>query len=141
MRECNKDYKLPVPERKFRVGLLKDPYCQKCVEAEIADLEHYFCCCLKIEDIWSWLRGKLNSYNSEIRNISNWELLNLFLPSSLYEKEIVWLLSNYIWFVWDRTHARELKANLRNFFGYLTFKYRDYVALSGSKLCSFENFE
>ena len=37
--------KLPVSERLFRVGLRQDPYCQHCVGAEIADLEHLFCSC------------------------------------------------------------------------------------------------
>ena len=46
----------------------------------------------------------------------------------MYEKEAVWLLSNYAFFVWDRTYTREANISLTTFFGYLTFKYREHVA-------------
>ena len=51
--------KLPVPERLFRVGLRQDPYCQHCVRAEIADLEHFFCSCEKTRQAWAWVRIKI----------------------------------------------------------------------------------
>ena len=48
--------KLPVPERLFRIGLKQDPYCQYCEGAEVADLEHFFCSCVRIRQSWSWMR-------------------------------------------------------------------------------------
>ena len=41
--------KLPVPERLFRIGLRPDPYCLHCPGAEVADLEHFFCPCVRID--------------------------------------------------------------------------------------------
>ena len=95
--------KLPVQERKFRIGLVKDPYCLECLGAEIADLEHFFCDCQRISDIWLWLRRKIESLSSQTRISSNLDILYLILPSSVNEREITWLLSNYLYFVWDNT--------------------------------------
>ena len=53
---------------------------------------------------------------------SDWELLNLFLPRSQFEEEIIWLVSNYIRFVW--TYMENSVVNFDKFFGFLTFKYK-----------------
>ena len=58
-------------------------------------------------------------------NASNWELINLHLPSSGWEKETVWLIGTYVAKAWEETFVRD-KAWLRGdqFFGYLRFKYK-----------------
>ena len=48
--------KLPVRERIFRIGLRVDPYCGQCPGGEICDLEHFFCSCLRVANVWGWVR-------------------------------------------------------------------------------------
>ena len=133
--------KLPVPERKFRVGLLRDPYCVACDAASIADLEHAFCGCIKISSIWSWMRMKLSAMNNMIVSTTDWDLLNFFFPSALNEMAMVWLLSSYVQFVWEKAYVKKVHVDLNTFFGFLTFKYRDYITSSGCKLNGMEDFE
>ena len=64
--------------------------------------------------------------------VSNWEMINLVLPTSTLEKEIVWLIGSYVTRVWEEIFVRGgslVKAD--QFFGFLRFKYR--VAQMGSR--------
>ena len=99
--------KLPVRERLFRIGLVVDPYCGVCPGAVIADVEHFFCSCLRVVPVWSWVRGRLLDMLGSFSNISNWELLNLFLPKTSFEKEIVWLIGSFVAGVWSGTFTRK----------------------------------
>ena len=91
--------KLPVPERLFRIGLKQDPYCQYCEGAEVPDLEHFFCSCVRIRQSWSSMRMRILGLCDQGLMSSNWELVNLFLPSTQSEQEIVWLIGNFVWYV------------------------------------------
>ena len=93
--------KLPVQERLFRIRLRADPYCVHCSSAEIADVEHFFCCCVKSLEVWSWLKRKVMLLVGQQHQVVDWDLLNLFLPPSDYEQEIVWLVSSYVMYLWD----------------------------------------
>ena len=55
---------------------------------------------------------------------SNWELLNLFLPRTQFEQEIVWLVSTYVRYVWTNFVVEDSAVKLEKFFGFLTFKYK-----------------
>ena len=68
------------------------------------------------------------------QNVTDWELLNLFLPRSDYEQEIVWLVSSYVMFLWDTVHVRSADVKVDQFFGYLTYKYRKHQAVSKVQL-------
>ena len=72
--------KLPVVERLFRIRVRNDPYCQSCVGAEIADVEHFFCLCEKVRRVWVWVRNEVMKHVGQQQDASDWELLNLFLP-------------------------------------------------------------
>ena len=85
--------KLPVLERLFRIRLRNDPYCLTCEGAEIADAEHFFCSCAKVGSIWPWVRQKVVEYARCSQNISDWEILNLFVPDSDLDVEVTWLIS------------------------------------------------
>ena len=65
---------------------------------------------------------------------SNWELVNLFLPSTQSEQEIVWLIGNFVWYVWNSLFIRNSEVRLEKLFGYLTFKYKMDKKLSGMRL-------
>ena len=126
--------KLPVRERLFRIRLRPDPYCQTCVGAEISDVEHYFCSCEGIVRAWSWVKSRVGGLVGQQQGLVDWDLLNLFFPSSSYEMEIIWLVSSYVMYVWDTVYVRGVEVKLEQFFGFLTYKYREHQSVSNVKL-------
>ena len=73
--------------------------------------------------------------------VTDWELLNLLFPHTQYETEVVWLISNYIWFVWENIMVKSANVSYDKFFGYLTFKYRELQASSGLTLKRLDEFK
>ena len=126
--------KLPVPERFFRIRLRADPYCSHCCGAEIADVEHFFCLCERISRVWCWVKSQVMKHVSKQQDLEDWDLLNLFLPNSDFEQELVWLMSSYVLFVWDNVFVRGAEVKLEQFFGFLTYKYRKHQAVSKVQL-------
>ena len=125
--------KLPVRERLFRIGLAVDPYCDVCPGGVVCDIEHFFCSCSRVDFVWSWVRGRLLDLLGGSSHLSNWELINLFLPSTRFEKEIVWVVGSYVAEVWSEMFSKRgnhLKAD--QFFGFLKFKYK--AAQLGSRM-------
>ena len=117
--------KLPVPERLFRIGVRNDPYCLHCPGAELADLEHFFCSCVRTRQCWSWTRLKILGLCEQGLMCSNWELLNFLLPKTGFEQGVVWLISSYVGYVWEQCYARDSGVVLEKFFGFLSFKYKN----------------
>ena len=67
--------------------------------------------------------------------VSNWELLNLFLPRSSVEKEILWLIGTTVHKFWVVLYEREaVRMKEESFFGYLRFKYRELGLRRGNSL-------
>lgn len=126
--------KLPVPERLFRIKLRNDPYRLTSEAAEVADVEHFFCGCSLVSRTWSWLRSKVLEYAGCSHNILDWDILNLFVPDSEFDMEVVWLVSSYVLFVWENIFVRDAEVKLERFFGYLTYKYKEHQNMSSSKL-------
>ena len=126
--------KLPVKERLFRIGLALDPYCELCPGGIVADVEHFFCSCVRVAPVWSWIRGKIvGLMGASGATVSDWELVNLFLPDSFRTKDMVWLLGTYVAKVWEEVQVRgKLRLRFETFFGFLSFKYRE--ANLGSRL-------
>ena len=125
--------KLPVRERLFRIGLAPDFYCESCPGGVICDIEHFFCTCLRVDFVWSWVRNRLLDLLGGGCVISNWELLNLFLPPTQFEKEIVWLVGTYVaGVVSEFFHRGNIHLKAEQFFGFLKFKYK--AAQLGSRL-------
>ena len=116
--------KLPIPERLYRIGTKTDPYCSHCPDAVIGDVEHYFCDCERIKECWAWTKLKIARMCQQALRVSNWELVNFFLPHTKFELEILWLLSNYVWYVWNQCHGKNRTVNVEKFFGFLSFKYK-----------------
>ena len=117
--------KLPVRERLFRIGLVVDPYCVVCPGGVVGDVEHFFCSCSRVEFVWSWVRSRLLELLGNNSHISNWELINLCLPGTRFEKEAVWLVGTHVAEVWSAIFSRGgslMKSD--KFFGFLKFKYK-----------------
>ena len=100
----------------------------------MCDVEHFFCTCDKVAPVWAWVRGRLLVLMAgNGANVSNWELINLFIPDSSRSKDMVWMLGTYVAKVWEEIQVRgKLRLRLEVFFGFLTFKYRE--AQLGSRL-------
>jgi len=115
--------KLPVRERLHRAGIVNDPYCRVCSYSQVADIEHYFCSCVRINNVWRSIKQKIVQLAGH--NITNFALINLTFPKCSREKEMVWLLGHYVAIVWEEIHVKggdHLQWN--KFFGFLQFKYK-----------------
>ena len=108
--------KLPVRERLFRIGLEVDPYCAACLGAEICDIEHFFCSCPRVSNVWVGVRVMLERILVlNCNNSSNLELISLKFPGSLGDKEGVWLIGSFVSWVWEKIFIRgalELKKEV-----------------------------
>ena len=115
--------KLPVRERLFRIGISNDPYCLTCPDAPVCDMLHFFCSCVKVSALWSWIKTIVSELLEEV--LLDTTLINFFIPKCNKEKEVAWLLGSYIEKVWnDVTYQGMNAAKIDEFFGYLKFKYR-----------------
>ena len=113
--------KLPVKERLFRIGQEVDPYCVHCLQqnvAVISNVDHFFCTCPRILNIWSpvctavrSLLGCSDSDESILR-------INISVERC---PGIVWLIGAYISEVWN---TKENGINTEKFFGFLKFKFK-----------------
>ena len=69
---------------------------------------------------------------------SNMELLNLLLPRTHFEQEIVWLVSNYVEYVWHSVFIKNSEIRFEKFFGFLSFKYKIDRNSSGNRLAQIQ---
>ena len=115
--------KLPVQERLFRIRLRADPYCLYCVGAEIGDAVHFFCTCQKTSETWSWVKRQIIMQVG--RDVPDWDVINLFFPKSRHEREMIWMLTYYMLYVWDCVYVKETDVKLDQFIGYLKFKFKE----------------
>ena len=122
--------KLPVQERLNRIGVIQDPSCLFCT-GETGDIVHFFCSCVRTKVVWSWLRLKAIELYHDICQSSNWELLNLIYPKNNRENEIAWLITYYVEYTWNYFLVEEAELDLRKFFGFLSFKYKNRAACVG----------
>ena len=115
--------KLPVKERLFRVGMSTDSFCSLCPGSHIGDVQHFFVSCDMVSSAWTKVHFMLNSLLGV--NVPPYDLLHYLFPSSPKEREVVWLLGNYVGRIWDDLYVKSSKTiDIEEFFGYLTFKYK-----------------
>ena len=122
--------KLPIQERLFRIGLKNDPYCRVCAGAEIADNEHFFCQCDGIVGAWTLVKNEILRNGKFNNNVDDWKVLNLLFPKSRLDKELTWLISSYVLYVWDSVYTRGAEVRAEQFFGFLRFKYKEMQSRS-----------
>ena len=120
--------KLNVKERLFRIGSAADPYCDFCfdlVGAVFSDIEHYFCQCQRVREVWEDVLAVLVQMEPKIADLSNWEIITLKLMKSSWENEIVWLVGSYLSETWKLLSLKgEIFLSREKVFGFLKFKYR-----------------
>jgi len=126
--------KLPLPERLFRIGLRRDPYCLFCSAAIECDIEHFFCLCVKTKSAWNWLRSSLMILSHGAFRWSNFDLLNLLLPQGLFDQEVSWLIGIYVHYVWLTVYSNKRDVKVEKLFGFLKFKFKIERKLKSVKL-------
>ena len=126
--------KLPVRERLFRIGLRHDPYCLKCAGAVVNDIVHFFCLCEAVYNTWAWVKTQVVQLGQMGAGVDDWEVVNLCFANSCNDREIVWLVSSYVLYVWEMVQVKKLEVKLDKFFGFLTFKYKMQQATSPDQL-------
>ena len=99
--------KLPVKVRLFSIRLKPDPYCLRCAQAEIYDIIHFFCGCELVSNTWSWLKRQVVRLGRMAQNVADWDVINLFFPNSRRGREITWLVSTYILYVWETVNVKK----------------------------------
>ena len=132
--------KLPTKERLYRIQLTNDPHCEICLNSAgsfVCDIEHLFCSCLRVADIWNEIRGKLGRVIH--RNVSNFDLLNLNFSVREFNNEIIWVIGSYVYEVWSSFCAKDTAVMDRvKFFGFLKFKFKHDQIGSRVKLKSIQ---
>ena len=64
-----------------------------------------------------------------VKDIINDSLLRFHWPVSRRDRDISWLISHYIFIIWDMLSKRKLPhVNEGEFFGSMRFKYREALA-------------
>ena len=134
--------KLPTAERLGRIGVIGSNVCKVCPGGKVEDLLHYFCKCTRVESAWSWVRSRvLLMLGPSAHAVSNWELLNLFIPRSSLEKEILWLIGTTVHKFWVELFERDaVRMKDESFFGYLRFKYKQLELRSENSLQKIPGF-
>ena len=73
------------------------------------------------------------------RDIPDWDMINLFFPKSRHDKEMVWMLTHYVLFLWDSVHVKESDVKLEQFIGYLKFKLKETpIQLNNLQILAFD---
>ena len=107
-----------------------------CPGDQYGDVEHFFCGCSKVAQVWSWTRARvLDLLGGNSVQMSNWEIINLIFPKSSRETETIWLVGTYVAKIWEDIAVRKCeKMKWEKFFGFLKFKFRADQVNSGIKL-------
>ena len=104
---------LPTRERLLRMGMRQDALCEEGDGVE--DREHLFCTCRRVQVAWAWMKRKIINIYPLNGALSDLELLNLVIAGGI-ELELVWFITNYIFYVWNqRERKNNTEINLEKF--------------------------
>ena len=114
--------KLPVRERMFRIKQAVDPYCLWCLNRNVAvicDIDHFFCTCSRIVEIWDSIVSLVKSLlDSPLLDSSRILRLNMPLKQC---PGVIWILGAYVSKVWNNGESEVCAAEL---FGFMKFKFK-----------------
>ena len=115
---------LPTRDRLARLRRRQDALCS--AEDGIESAEHLFTACTRTQVAWAWARRKI-IHLMPVSNIypSDFELIHLAFEPNTMEKEIVWLISHYCWYVWDqkKKHGNRFIADVDKLRSYFMKEY------------------
>ena len=121
---------LPTRERLNRLGLRENnarqvisSLCNRCDLRMVDSVTHMFSECGLVKEAWCWTRRRaLTLLPDDMADLSNLELLHMMFPRERQENELVWLIGNYMGWVYDEAvvKGRVLSAaHARAYFKYL----------------------
>ena len=92
----------------------------------------YFARCGQVITLWRWVRAVLHLImGAQADQITDKDLLNFSWASSKSDREVVWLISCYVWFRWNSFESNGSNTvNGRELFGFMRFKYREALQKS-----------
>ena len=132
--------KLLNQERLFRVGKSRDPYCQECGGGVVEDQVHVFTGCERVGRVWGWFRKiVINLLGEGVKGVSDWDIINLNFPESENEREVCWVVGEYVKKIWKEVMERKRGLmKIERMEGFLRFKYREFQGYEGDKLGQIE---
>ena len=73
-------------------------------------------------DTWATVKNEILRIWKFKNNVNDWKILNLMFPKSRLDNELIWLVSSYVWYVWDSVHVRGADVRAEQFFGVPEFQ-------------------
>ena len=74
-----------------------------------------------MEEIWEWVRFKLNQVDLALILLDNTDLLYLRFPRGLKEEDILWILGVYLAYVEDKIILRGMATSVDDFVGHARY--------------------
>ena len=113
---------LPTRDRLLRLNhLVNNSFCESC-PGQVQDITHVFTQCGRVREAWEWTRSVLVSLDPvNLALQSDMNLIHLFYPASTRENDFLFILSNYLEFVWF-LYRQKFDISLPRLKGYLKFK-------------------
>ena len=106
----------------FRIKQAVDPYCLWCLNRNVAvicDIDHFFCTCSRIVEIWDSIVSLVKSLlDSPLLDSSR--ILRLNMPVKQCPG-VIWILGAYVSKVWNNGESEVCAAEL---FGFMKFKFK-----------------
>ena len=110
------------------------------IGGEVDNTTHLFTECVRTIQVWSWIRGRIMELlNPGLDQCSNFELLHLAYSQSKFENEIIFILSNYIEYVYKTVFIKERKIDVDKMKAILKYNYLENAA-SNKPVIAFVNF-
>ena len=114
---------VPNRDRLLRLNQVENNRCLACQVIE--DNVHYFMECVKVRDAWGWVRRRIVDLLPNM--VSNWDYLHLVFPTNQVEKDILWLLSNFVEFVWQERRLKNRILGRDNLKMTFKFKFQEMI--------------
>jgi hypothetical protein len=86
-------------------GRAADPWCLVC-PGLVSDVEHIYCSCSLVRTAWLYVRALVYQHQPELRGVEDKVLVRFLFPRNSSDKEVVWLLANYMEVVQNQCVAR-----------------------------------
>ena len=74
----------------------------------------------------AWVEVKAKLINMIGVDIPDKQLISYLFPKCAWDKEVIWLLGNYLYSVWTSIHVKSAESvKWEQLFGFMKFKYRE----------------
>ena len=111
---------LPTKDRLHRLNQADSNECS--ARDGVETIEHLFCQCQRVQIAWAWMRRKILNKNLADPRANDFELINLVNGLDNVSKDFIFLIANYIQYVWKLKICKKdyyvqvdsLKAELQN---------------------------